>query len=107
MKSARYRWSCRCECSRLVQEHEIEKIGAANTQKVNVRIIAATHRDLLARVAEGSAFREDLFYRLSVIPLELPPLREREGRHPRAGRGVFRAEPNANTTDRRCTCLRI
>lgn len=63
---------------RLVQEHEIEKIGAANSQKVNVRIIAATHRDLLARVAEG-VFREDLFYRLSVIPLELPPLRERKG----------------------------
>jgi len=60
---------------RLVQEHEIEKIGAANSQKVNVRIIAATHRNLESRVAEG-LFREDLFYRLSVIPLELPPRRE-------------------------------
>jgi two-component system NtrC family response regulator len=62
---------------RLVQEHEIEKIGAASSQKVNVRIIAATHRDLMGRVADG-LFREDLFYRLSVIPLELPPLRERK-----------------------------
>ena len=61
---------------RLVQEHEIEKIGATNTQKVNVRILAATHRDLEARVAEG-LFREDLYYRLSVIPITLPPLRDR------------------------------
>ena len=61
---------------RLVQEHEIEKIGATNTQKVNVRILAATHRNLEARVAEG-LFREDLYYRLSVIPITLPPLRER------------------------------
>ncbi len=61
---------------RLVQEHEIEKVGATNTQKVNVRIIAATHRDLETRVAEG-LFREDLYYRLAVIPLTLPALRER------------------------------
>jgi len=62
---------------RLVQEHEIEKIGAANSQKVNVRIIAATHRNLESRVAEGH-FREDLYYRLTVVPIELPPLRERK-----------------------------
>jgi len=62
---------------RLVQEHEIEKIGATNTQRVNVRIIAATHRNLESRVSEG-LFREDLFYRLSVIPIELPPLRDRK-----------------------------
>lgn len=62
---------------RLVQEHEIEKIGSANCQKVNVRIIAATHRNLASRVSEG-LFREDLFYRLSVIPIDLPPLRERK-----------------------------
>ena len=61
---------------RLVQEHEIDKIGAHLPQKVNVRIIAATHRDLESRVAEG-LFREDLYYRLSVVPLTLPPLRER------------------------------
>jgi two-component system NtrC family response regulator len=62
---------------RLVQEHEIEKIGAANSQKVDVRIIAATHRNLESRVAEGQ-FREDLYYRLSVVPIELPPLRDRK-----------------------------
>jgi len=62
---------------RLVQEHEIEKVGATNTQKVNVRIIAATHRNLEECVAEGS-FREDLYYRLAVIPIALPPLRDRK-----------------------------
>jgi DNA-binding NtrC family response regulator len=61
---------------RLVQEHEIEKIGATSSQKVNVRIIAATHRDLESRVAQG-LFREDLYYRLAVVPLSLPPLRDR------------------------------
>ena len=61
---------------RLVQEHEIEKVGATTSQRVNVRIIAATHRNLESRVAEG-LFREDLYYRLAVIPIRLPPLRER------------------------------
>jgi DNA-binding NtrC family response regulator len=63
---------------RLVQEHEIEKVGATSSQKVNVRIIAATHRNLENRVAEG-LFREDLYYRLAVVPLILPPLRDRRG----------------------------
>jgi two-component system NtrC family response regulator len=61
---------------RLIQEHEIEKIGATSSIKLNVRIIAATHRDLGAMVKAGS-FREDLYYRLMVVPIELPPLRER------------------------------
>ena len=61
---------------RLIQEREIEKIGSASPTKVNVRIIAATHRNLQAMVEEGT-FREDLYYRLAVIPLILPPLRER------------------------------
>ncbi len=61
---------------RMVQEREIEKVGGTEPIKVDVRIITATHRNLRAMV-EDSAFREDLFYRLAVIELELPPLRER------------------------------
>jgi DNA-binding NtrC family response regulator len=61
---------------RLIQQGEIEKIGAGSPEKVDVRIIAATHRNLPAMLEDGT-FREDLYYRLSVIPLELPPLRER------------------------------
>jgi len=61
---------------RLIQQGEIEKLGVVGTTNVDVRIIAATHRNLQAMVEDG-AFREDLYYRLAVIPLELPPLRER------------------------------
>ncbi|WP_321473958.1 sigma-54 dependent transcriptional regulator [uncultured Paludibaculum sp.] len=61
---------------RLIQQGEIEKVGAPTASRVDVRIIAATHRNLQAMI-EDAAFREDLYYRLAVIPLELPPLRER------------------------------
>jgi PAS domain S-box-containing protein len=61
---------------RIVQDGEFERLGSARTTRVNVRLIAATHRDLAERVKNGS-FREDLFYRLSVFPIRVPPLRER------------------------------
>jgi len=63
---------------RAVQEQEFERLGSARTIQVNVRMIAATHRDLPAMIREGK-FREDLFYRLNVFPIEIPPLRERKG----------------------------
>ena len=62
---------------RMIQEREIEKVGSLETVKVDIRIISATHRNLQAMIEDG-AFREDLYYRLAVIPLELPPLRERQ-----------------------------
>ena len=61
---------------RAIQESEFERVGGVKTTKVQVRLIAATSRDLTKEIAAGR-FREDLFYRLNVVPLQLPPLRER------------------------------
>ncbi len=63
---------------RILQEREFERVGGTETVKVDVRFIAATHRDLESMVQSGG-FREDLFYRLNVVPLEVPPLRARPG----------------------------
>ena len=61
---------------RVLQEHEFERVGGTGTIRTNVRVIAATNRDLEAAITSGM-FRSDLFYRLNVFPIEVPPLRER------------------------------
>lgn len=61
---------------RFLQEREFQRVGGERTIKADVRIISATHRDLEARIKEGS-FREDLFYRVNVVTMKIPPLRER------------------------------
>lgn len=63
---------------RVLQEQEFERVGGTETIKVKVRVIAATNRDLVSAIGQQK-FREDLFYRLNVFPLQIPPLRERKG----------------------------
>jgi formate hydrogenlyase transcriptional activator len=61
---------------RVLQDHAFERLGSSRTRRTDVRLVAATHRDLLAMVQQGM-FREDLYYRVNIFPLTVPPLRAR------------------------------
>ena len=77
---------------RAVREREFERLGSTKTMQVDVRLIAASHRDLPEMIRQGN-FREDLFYRLSVFPIEIAPLRERPEDIPRLVNFLFRSYP--------------
>ena len=80
---------------RIIQEKEIQRVGENVTRKVNIRILAATHRDLLKEVRERR-FREDLYYRLNVVPVQLPPLRMRKDDIPHLARHFIKTWTQAN-----------
>ena len=82
---------------RVLQEGEYTTVGGRTPIKADVRIVAATHRDLRQLIRQG-LFREDLFYRLNVVPIRLPPLRERTRGHPGAGAAL----PARGATRRAC-----
>ena len=75
-KSATFSPLIQLKLLRVLEEKEIERVGEATPRKVDVRVLAATHRDLKKAIAEGT-FREDLYYRLNVMNIRIPPLRDR------------------------------
>jgi two-component system NtrC family response regulator len=82
---------------RALQERIVEPLGGGKAQKIDVRVVAATNQDLEGAIADGS-FREDLYYRLSVIPIHLPPLRERKEDIPLLVRHFMNKFGQANVT---------
>lgn len=80
---------------RLLQQGELDKVGSTTSRTVDVRVIAATNRNLSAMIEDGT-FREDLYYRLAVVPLELPPLRERREDIPELAQYLFRKHKEKN-----------
>jgi sigma-54 specific flagellar transcriptional regulator A len=95
---------------RVLQERVFERVGSHESRRANVRILAATHRDLEARVADNE-FREDLFFRLNVFPIRVPPLRERiddlsELVADLVKRGKAAGRPSIEFTATALTCLR-
>lgn len=80
---------------RFLEEREFERVGGNRTYKVDVRIVAATHRDLRKKLDDGS-FREDLYYRMNVIEIHIPPLRERVGDIPLLAHHFLRKYADAN-----------
>jgi len=95
---------------RVLQEKTFERVGSVEPRRANARILAATHRDLEARVAEHQ-FREDLFFRLNVFPIRVPPLRERIDDLPEliadlVGRGVAAGRPSIEFSDTALECMR-
>jgi two-component system, NtrC family, response regulator len=83
---------------RFLEEKEFERVGGNRTFKVDVRIVVATHRDLKKKIEDGS-FREDLYYRLNVIEIHIPPLRERDGDIPLLAHHFMKKYAEANGKD--------
>jgi formate hydrogenlyase transcriptional activator len=81
---------------RVLQEHEFERLGSNHTQRIDVRLIAASNRDL-AQMVDDRSFREDLYYRLNVFPIEMPPLRQRQEDIPMLARHFIQLHARANS----------
>jgi sigma-54 specific flagellar transcriptional regulator A len=95
---------------RVLQERTFERVGSAESRRANVRILAATHRDLESRVAAGE-FREDLFFRLNVFPIRVPALRDRADDLPQliedlVRRGEAAGRPGIRFSETAMACLR-